>query len=410
MPGVAAVSPQLYLSSLNNASCCSASEMFLVAFDPATDFTVSPWLEKNLGGKLRLGEAVGGTYVFTPEGEQNIALYGYFVTLKGNLEPTGTNLDRSMFFTLIRPATWRASRKRMAEEPLQIAPDTHFRRAGQARPGTDVHEVAVSIMQNVPGVHPIESPEPVSGFPPADLGPLGSHAGRTEHYRHPFPGAHRPGASSMAANERRREMGVLQGAWRDTRVCLQACWWSRPAVGIGRRTARAGPGCPYVYLFRSLIIRGLGVPFLYPSPPQLLGSDRSCVMRRSGRGDPCRRLSGLAGQPRRRRHIDAGVKAMIELQDCQQDLHPEWCPAVEAVRDASLSVHQGEFLIITGRSGSGKTTLLNLVGGMTRPTAGQVLIDGVDLWQLGDRAIPPAQPEVRLYLPVSQPVTVTYRA
>ncbi len=53
-------------------------------------FTVTPWLQDKLHGGLAQGEAVGGTYVFVPEGEQNIKLYGYYVTLKGNLEPTGT--------------------------------------------------------------------------------------------------------------------------------------------------------------------------------------------------------------------------------------------------------------------------------------------------------------------------------
>jgi lipoprotein-releasing system ATP-binding protein len=60
-------------------------------------------------------------------------------------------------------------------------------------------------------------------------------------------------------------------------------------------------------------------------------------------------------------------------------------PPVQAVRRLNLDVAPGEFVVITGRSGSGKTTLLNLVGGMTRPTGGQVLLDGVDLWTLPDR-------------------------
>jgi len=64
-----------------------------------TDFTITPWLEKTLGHDIGLGEAVGGTHVFVPEGEQNIRLYGYFVTLKANMEPTGTGLDQSMFLT-----------------------------------------------------------------------------------------------------------------------------------------------------------------------------------------------------------------------------------------------------------------------------------------------------------------------
>ncbi len=59
--------------------------------------------------------------------------------------------------------------------------------------------------------------------------------------------------------------------------------------------------------------------------------------------------------------------------------------SVEAVRDASLQVERGEFLVITGRSGSGKTTLLHLAAGLTRPTHGTVQLDGQDLWTLGEK-------------------------
>jgi putative ABC transport system ATP-binding protein/lipoprotein-releasing system ATP-binding protein len=59
--------------------------------------------------------------------------------------------------------------------------------------------------------------------------------------------------------------------------------------------------------------------------------------------------------------------------------------SVTAVHDVSLKIEAGEFVIITGRSGSGKTTLLNLAAGLTRPTSGQVWLDGVALWSLPDR-------------------------
>ena len=45
---------------------------------------------------------------------------------------------------------------------------------------------------------------------------------------------------------------------------------------------------------------------------------------------------------------------------------------VPALRDASIDVYEGEFLIVAGPSGSGKCTLLNLIGGMDRPTSGTV--------------------------------------
>ena len=55
-----------------------------------------------------------------------------------------------------------------------------------------------------------------------------------------------------------------------------------------------------------------------------------------------------------------------------------------ALRDASLTVQPGEFIAITGRSGAGKSTLLNLVGGLSTPSAGKVLINGTDITRLGE--------------------------
>ena len=49
---------------------------------------------------------------------------------------------------------------------------------------------------------------------------------------------------------------------------------------------------------------------------------------------------------------------------------------VEALRDVSFSVEEGEFISIVGPSGCGKSTLLSLIAGLERPTAGSVLLDG----------------------------------
>jgi len=60
---------------------------------------------------------------------------------------------------------------------------------------------------------------------------------------------------------------------------------------------------------------------------------------------------------------------------------------VPALRDASLDIHDGEFLIIVGASGSGKSTLLNLIGGMDRPTGGTISFLGRDLAHASDREL-----------------------
>jgi putative ABC transport system ATP-binding protein len=58
---------------------------------------------------------------------------------------------------------------------------------------------------------------------------------------------------------------------------------------------------------------------------------------------------------------------------------------IRAVDGVDMTVAQGEFVVIEGPSGSGKTTLLQLLGALDRPSDGQVLFDGRDLGELGDR-------------------------
>ncbi len=60
---------------------------------------------------------------------------------------------------------------------------------------------------------------------------------------------------------------------------------------------------------------------------------------------------------------------------------------VAAVNGVTFTINEGAFVSIVGRSGSGKTTLLSLLGGLEKPTAGSIMVDGQDITRLGDSTL-----------------------
>ncbi|MCX7792848.1 MAG: ABC transporter ATP-binding protein [Thermodesulfovibrionales bacterium] len=57
---------------------------------------------------------------------------------------------------------------------------------------------------------------------------------------------------------------------------------------------------------------------------------------------------------------------------------------IKAVDNVTFNIKKGEFASIVGHSGSGKTTLLSLIGGLTKPDSGSIVIDGIEILNLSD--------------------------
>jgi putative ABC transport system ATP-binding protein len=80
------------------------------------------------------------------------------------------------------------------------------------------------------------------------------------------------------------------------------------------------------------------------------------------------------------------IMKIIETQNLHKIYNGSEIP-VHAVNGIDLSIEQGEFAAIVGPSGSGKTTLLNLLGGLDKPSEGEVIIDGINIGELSNKQI-----------------------
>ncbi len=73
---------------------------------------------------------------------------------------------------------------------------------------------------------------------------------------------------------------------------------------------------------------------------------------------------------------------IIQLQNIKK-YYKAGSNIVKAIDDISLNIESGKFTAIVGQSGSGKSTLLNIMGGLSKPDCGQVIVDEKELTQMG---------------------------
>jgi putative ABC transport system permease protein len=264
VPGVEQVTPQIYLQSLYGADCCSVSEMFITVFDPSTDFVIEPWLKQKLGRDLQPGEVIGGTYIYVPPGQPAMRIYGSWFDLKGNLEPTGTGLDQTLFMTRDTAQIMAKDSATLAVQQLDIPSNSISTVMVKVSPGADTHRVALDISKNVNGVAAIESPNLFGMYRQQMNGLLWGFfviliviwALTIVLIGLVF---------SMAANERRREIAVLRAIGATRLYAIRAILIEASLIAIGAGLVGTIFAAVGIFLFKDMLVNLLKMPFLFPS-------------------------------------------------------------------------------------------------------------------------------------------------
>jgi putative ABC transport system permease protein len=268
MPEVARLSPQVHLATLAGASCCSASEMFIVVYEPDTDFTLRPWLDRHLGRELGPGEVIGGSLVFLPNPKANILVYGSPVSLKGNLARSGTGLDQTLFMTSETAREVARMSKTRAEQELVVPTNQISAILVKLQPGTLPERVAARIAREVSGVTVIQSPALFQATRRELTGLMRiifviltlvwllsvTVAGLI---------------FSLAAHERRRELGVLRALGSSRAFVFRLLLAEAAALAFAGAAGGIALCLTLAFCFQEAIVFLLKIPFLFP-PPLLL--------------------------------------------------------------------------------------------------------------------------------------------
>jgi putative ABC transport system permease protein len=237
--------------------------MFVVAYDPDTDFTLRPWLARDVPGGLRNGEAIGGFFV-APSEDGKVTVYGSPLMLRANLSPTGTGIDRTLFLTFETAHAIARDSFRLAKAPLNIPDKSISAALVRINSGYFADNVALMVEQAERGIRAIPSPRLFQSYrQQMDLVRgafwiigLVSVAGAALVIGLVF---------TLAANERRREVGVLRAIGATRAVVFGALVGEGALLsGLGGLLGVALSGLA-VYLFHELFVEMLGVPFVLPS-------------------------------------------------------------------------------------------------------------------------------------------------
>lgn len=265
--GVKGVTPQIFIKP-TSFFCCLTEDVFLVAFDPETDFTVKPWLEKKIGRKLSVNEVIIGGKIPVIAGD-TIPFFGTRFVVAGSLEPTGLNfVDRTVFMSMEAAYAMAENSKLKAVQPLEIGRDRISTVLVRVNDDAGPDRVAIRIEHDIPGVKALVSDtvmstvrNQLSGLIRAILA-ISGILWLIVLLIMAF-------AFYMIVNERRREIGLLRAMGANMGHISAIILTEASLLSAGGGAAGILLGFGLLASFKNLILHYLKLPYLFPSAAPL---------------------------------------------------------------------------------------------------------------------------------------------
>jgi putative ABC transport system permease protein len=260
--GVEKVAPQTYIATLNYGCCAFPTQ--LVAFNATQDFTIQPWLRDELGRSLQKDEIILGSQYIGGAVGYHLIFYGHDFTIAGILEPTGTGVDQSVFIQERDALQMANDSSRLAVKKLDLKAGEISSVLVKLAPGANADQVAADIENKIPGVSVITSnylARKINDQLSGTVGSLYLTAGAITLVSVPLVAT----VSTMVANERKREMGLLRAMGANKRFVFSVVLVEALILaGLGALIGTAVTSI-VIMVFKDLITTSLGIPFLWPS-------------------------------------------------------------------------------------------------------------------------------------------------
>jgi putative ABC transport system permease protein len=157
LKGVQKVAPQLVFRTDASGYRAGGDLVDLIAFDPARDITVQPWLEQQLDRPLRKGDVIVGGRRDEAVGSE-LLLFGWPLTVYGKLGKTavGTH-ERGLFISFETLAEMRLTMQHICGAKAPLEPDKVSGVLLELAPGATTQQVRFGVLANLPGVKVVSS-------------------------------------------------------------------------------------------------------------------------------------------------------------------------------------------------------------------------------------------------------------